>query len=199
MLTHYQRKLPHILPPGETIFLTFRLADSLPVSVIIQLRATYSIKPTNEDLEAAYRRKKRYFGAFDELLDRSSVGPHWLQEAAVANVVAEALHYRHQRDFTLWAYCLMSNHVHLVVTIPEVQTAAFSQVMQSLKARTAQKCNKLLQRIGQPFWQAESYDHVVRDAAEMARIISYTLENPVKAGLIEHWQQWPHSYLNPDF
>ena len=44
------------------------------------------------------------------------------------------------------------------------------------------------------FWQAESYDHVVRNG-ELERIISYVLENPVKAGLVEDWEQWPYTYL----
>ncbi len=37
MKTHYQRKLPHIVPPGATIFFTFRLAGSVPVAVLEQL------------------------------------------------------------------------------------------------------------------------------------------------------------------
>jgi REP element-mobilizing transposase RayT len=45
-------------------------------------------------------------------------------------------------------------------------------------------------------WQSESYDHIVRDEDEFYRIINYIINNPVKAGLVENWQDWPHTYIN---
>ena len=41
------------------------------------------------------------------------------------------------------------------------------------------------------FWQHESYDHVVRDEAELLRIRRYVLNNPVRAGLVQQWDEWP--------
>ena len=68
-----------------------------------------------------------------------------------------------------------------------------SAIMQSLKGRTARQVNLLLGRSGD-FWQHENYDHVVRDEAERQRIVTYILNNPVKANLVEHWQDWPWTY-----
>ena len=68
-----------------------------------------------------------------------------------------------------------------------------SAIMQSLKGYTARKINLPLGRSG-TFWEEESYDHVVRDEAEFARIVSYVLNNPVKAGLVQDWQEWKWSY-----
>ena len=93
------------------------------------------------------------------------------------------------------AYCLMSNHVHLVVQLPEAAGFSAARMMQRLKGRTALAANKLLGRPGQTFWQHESYDHVVRDAREEERVIAYVLNNPVKVSLVEEWQQWPYSYV----
>jgi REP element-mobilizing transposase RayT len=52
------------------------------------------------------------------------------------------------------------------------------------------------ERLGQAgaFWLHESYDHYVRDEKELSRIITYVLNNPVKAGLIKRWQEWQWSY-----
>ena len=44
------------------------------------------------------------------------------------------------------------------------------------------------------FWDAESYDHFVRDDAELARIINYVLNNPVQAGLVKDWRDWKWSW-----
>ena len=188
------------MPPGATLFVTFRLAGSLPGQVIEQLKAEYAQPEyTEEDAVQSYARQRRYFGAFDQLLDTTNHGPTWLQQSEIAAVVAEALHFRAGREYTLWAYCLMANHVHLLVSLPDVEHQPFYRILQSLKARTARRCNELLGRMDTAFWQAESYDHYVRDASEMDRIIAYILNNPVKAGLVEDWTKWPYTYLNPDW
>ena len=65
--------------------------------------------------------------------------------------------------------------------------------MQSLKRYTAREANKILKRHGS-FWQAESYDHVIRDADEYASISHYVRQNPVKAGLVRRAEDWPWTY-----
>ena len=197
----YRRKLPHIQPKGATLFVTFRLAGSLPQAVFAQLRADYmaeKLAATTD--EARYGAARRYFGRYDQQLHRSS-GPHYLKQATLAQLVADSLHYRDQRVYRLDAFSILSNHVHVVFA--PLQNGVhpdgrekyhkLSKIMQSLKRHTARECNLLLGRSG-TFWQAESYDHVVRDSAEWERIVRYVLNNPVKAGLVSTWRQWPYSY-----
>jgi len=52
-----------------------------------------------------------------------------------------------------------------------------------LKGFTAYRANEWLGSHGRAFWQDESYDHLVRSAAEFHRIRAYIEENPVTAGL----------------
>ena len=70
--------------------------------------------------------------------------------------------------------------------------------MHSIKSYTAKEANKILSRKG-TFWQEESYDHVVRSGQEHRNIISYILENPIKVGLAENWQKYPHSFVNENY
>ena len=70
-----------------------------------------------------------------------------------------------------------------------------TKILQDLKSKTALKANKILNRSG-AFWQHESYDHVVRDEKELRRIVEYVLNNPVKAGFCEKWEDWQWSYCN---
>ena len=65
--------------------------------------------------------------------------------------------------------------------------------MQSIKGYTARKANKVLGRSGS-FWEHESYDRWARDAEELQRMVLYIANNPVKAGLVESWRDWPWSY-----
>jgi putative transposase len=66
--------------------------------------------------------------------------------------------------------------------------------MRLLKGSTSRLCNKELNRTGK-FWHHESYDHYVRDEAELDRIIKYIVNNPVKAGLVNDWKDWKFTYL----
>jgi len=59
---------------------------------------------------------------------------------------------------------------------------ALPKLTKSLKGITAKRANTMLALTGSPFWQDESYDHLVRDG-EFERIRRYIEWNPVKAGL----------------
>ena len=190
---YYERNLPHRLARGSTLFLTFRLAGSLPAAALARLRAEQGL--VDPSTTPNYDSQKRYFGRFDALLDAAHTGPTWLRLPAVATLVADALHHRQGLGYDLVAFCLMPNHVHAVVALPD-NAPSLVRTLQSLKAYTAVQANKLLRRTG-PFWQRESYDHIVRDAEEGRRIVAYVLNNPVKAGWVETWEQWPHTYWNP--
>lgn len=216
----YRRKLPHIHPPGATLFVTFRLAGSIPKSVLNHWRAEkhwladqigrateHGTKNVAADLLAFQR---RWFQRFEDILDRAACGPTWLKDRRIAAMVIDSLRHRDGRIYRLDTYCIMSNHVHVVFApflnerdLSEERTSAkltfksrqppLDAIMHSLKSFTAQEANKLIGRVG-AFWEAESYDHVIRTQEEFDRVVAYVLNNPVKAGLVRRWQDWPWSW-----
>lgn len=126
----------------------------------------------------------------------------------------ESLIHRHGRDYDLKAFSIMSNHVHVVfkpylserslIEIRENHRTRFESseptlaaIMQCLKGYTARSANKILNRSG-VFWEAERYDHEVRNTEEFFRIVRYVLQNPVKAGLVNSWQEWEWNWLAED-
>ena len=116
----------------------------------------------------------------DRYLDCARFGPRYLAQEPIARLVEASL----QRgvilsQYELGPYAIMANHVH-VLLLPQVPPSLLSQ---SLKGTTARQANVLLGRTGETFWQAESYDHWVRDDREWHRFASYIEDNPVKAGL----------------
>lgn len=194
----HRRRLPHIQPPGATLFVTYRLFGSLPIYVLQALEQEASadqervLAKTMDEYEA----EKRRFGRWDRALDDEQSGPHWLRRPEVAELVVESLQHLDGEKYELMAVTVMSNHVHVVFTPLEIEDGkyyALSRIMHSLKGYTAVEGNKVLGREGQ-FWQHESYDHIVRDEEELRRIVRYVVNNPVKAGLVESWEQWPWTY-----
>jgi len=71
--------------------------------------------------------------------------------------------------------------------------------MKSIKGFSSRKINKVLDRVGESVWQKESFDRMVRDRIELRYRINYVLNNPVDAGLVKHWKEWPFNYIHPDF
>lgn len=211
----FRRNLPHCHLPNAAYFITFRLAGSLPVETWKKLKEQYEWelrlaagKHKGDDLrEERYKIQKRHFARFDALLDRPKDGPRWLAEPRFAEIVRSELHALHPGHYHLHAFCLMSNHCHMLMdqqNIPEPPKlsdgknyTAVSHAMRLLKGRTGYACAKLLGSKG-AFWQHESYDHVLRDEKEFTRILEYIANNPVKAGLVEDWQDWTYTYVNPN-
>ena len=200
----YRRHLPHCQPPGATLFITFRLAGSIPAEVLEQLleesqrieAMLAKISDPTERRQRACEEQHRLFGKWDKALDASQSGPFWLREQSIAALIAESLHYRNGKVYDLDAFCIMPNHIHLVCKpLPKTDGPyhAISAIMHSLKSYTANEANRLLSRDG-AFWQHESYDHAVRDDAEWRRIINYVLNNPVTAGLVSNHEDWKWSY-----
>jgi REP element-mobilizing transposase RayT len=222
-----RRNLPHIHPPGATLFVTFRLAGTVPQSVLRLYHARkkwfeeetkrvvgLKLKDDSPEMKAHEKSwvdfQRRWFVKFEEILHQAETGPTWLRDERIARVVADAMHQRDGEVYRLDAYCIMSNHVHVVfaplLSFAELREALLPQglrfisknppldvIMKSLKGYTAWEANRVLGRKG-TFWQPESYDHVVRDEAEFHRIVKYVLENPIKAGLVEDWRDWKWSY-----
>ena len=206
--TYYRRHLPHYQPEGATFHVVSRLKGSLPAEVINNIRAEREkaekaleqIRNEQEQKRFLEELRWTYLERFDALLDRDSMGPLWLRQPEIAGIVKEALHYRDGIAYDLLAYCIMPNHVHLVVELVgrnDIPTyRPLFRILQSLKRHTARTCNDLLKRRG-AFWQDESYDHVIRDGNELERTIWYVLNNPVQAGLVQSCEQWPWTYVKP--
>jgi REP element-mobilizing transposase RayT len=104
----------------------------------------------------------------------------YLKNEKVAQIVVACLRRGVELcHYDLGAWVLMANHVHVLLW-PKI---GVSRLLCSLKGVTAREANKILARTGSPFWQAESYDHRVRDDTELVRIWRYIENNPVKAGI----------------
>ena len=120
----------------------------------------------------------------------------------VAAAVRDAMLYFAGDRYDLLAYVVMPNHVHWVFRpLPAWNDrreqggdcrSAREVVVHSFCRHSAIVCNRMLRRTG-PFWQHESYDRVVRNDAELQRIVDYVELNPVKAGLCDRPEAWEFS------
>jgi putative transposase len=194
MSIFYRKKLPHLQPPQGTFFITYRLHGSIPMAKIRQFKImpSRSVFKKSKDLRNAW-----YFRCSDNYLDSNPNGPYWLAKKEIAEIVFQSLLFNHGRQYDLHAFCIMSNHVHVLLTAKKGAPELY-RMMQAHKSFTAVMANRILGRSGK-FWELESYDHLVRNNKSFQRILWYILNNPVKAGLVKHWRDWPNSWVAPEF
>ncbi len=171
----YKRRLPHLHPEGCYLFLTWRLWGSLPV----RMQSPGDRTPGHS------------FAAIDRVADRLTSGPLWLQDHRIAAPVSHSISMgaSERRFYDLCAWVVMPNHVHLLI-LPLVPVPS---LMRWLKGSTARSANRILDRIGQRFWQDESFDHYLRGSHQLERTAAYIERNPLSAGLVRSAEQWPRS------
>jgi REP element-mobilizing transposase RayT len=108
--------------------------------------------------------------------------------AAAASVVLDALRWNDQEGrIILDAAVLMPDHLHFVA---ELKSTSLSKLMHSLKGFTAKRINALLIRQGR-LWQDQYYDHAIRKDEDLNEVVLYMLNNPVRAGLVKDFHDYP--------
>ena len=120
---------------------------------------------------------------FSDKVERSldaGYGACWLKDPRIARLVSDAITHFDGERYELLAWCLMPNHVHLVMRPRPGQS--LEQILHSLKGFTAHQANKVLRREG-TFWLAESYDHLIRDEDDLRSQVEYVWGNPDSSGL----------------
>ncbi len=125
----------------------------------------------------------------------------WLTEA-----IGKA---KEQYKFSLWAYVIMPEHVHLLV-YPSVENYNISLVLKAIKQSVARRAKHYLEKNGHDwleklsvkhgnrnifrFWQAGSgYDRNVTSKNELLEKIHYMHNNPVRRGLVQNPEEWKWS------
>ena len=166
--------LPHFDMPNLVQHLVFRLADSLPAKI-------------SEDI--ARSRHDDHVVAFDAVLDAGH-GSRDLARPEIASLVQTALIGFDGARYRLGAWCVMPNHVHVLVVIKPGY--ALDRIVHSWKSYTAKEANRVLGRVGR-FWAPEYFDRFMRDDEHLASTAAYIEGNPVKAGLCESVGDWRFS------
>ncbi len=184
-----RRNLPHLETDGGIYFVTFRLADSLPRVALQRIHDSLHPKPNCHSESSSQLPVRRLSPRVEKFLDSGS-GACFLARPDIAVVVAQALATFANTRYRLFAWCVMPNHVHVVLQPSEAWD--LPHLVHSWKSFTAKRANQLLQRTGE-FWQREYCDHLVRDGDDFARLVRYVLENPARSGLAN----WPWVGTDP--
>lgn len=98
--------------------------------------------------------------------------------------------YKEEFQFKLFAYCLMTNHIHLIIkTSP---SGTISQIMKAITIAHTRHYHKVYQASGY-IWQGRFKSPTVSDDEYLLTLMRYIEQNPVRAGMVEYPEQYPFS------
>lgn len=98
-------------------------------------------------------------------------------------------HYRDKLEFDVLCYCLMDNHVHLVIKEGEI---SISTIMKCLAQTYSYWFNRKYDRIGH-LYQERFKSEPVQDKHYFLTLIRYIHNNPVKAGMVKSCADYQYS------
>ena len=221
------RKRPHFQPLEATLFITFRLAGSIPKSEVRyykerrnwlkdQLKRVERMVNEGEEhsswLARIQKLDREWFIKCEDLLHRHAVGPTWMLDERVADKVAENLHRLDGKDIRVDSFSIMSNHVHTVFR-PLVDAEIIKQILRTsddlvghipaiskiMHALKGRSARECNLILGRTgsLWEHESFDRVIREG-KFHRTIRYVLNNPVKIGIVRDWQEYRWNYCRKE-
>jgi REP element-mobilizing transposase RayT len=146
----------------------------------------------------------------EEYLDRG-IGECRLRDPRIAQLVEDALLHFHEERYELLAWCVLQNHVHVLV---HVWQTPLGKLVQSWKRFVATRAEALLTKCHSSTrsnedadgkvarrravfqrqtlqWQREYWDTFMRDREQDRKAIRYIEGNPVKAKLCRMPADWP--------
>ncbi len=122
--------------------------------------------------------------------------PFFLNEKLSCEIVDCLKEERKTARCKVYTYCLMPDHLHLLCST-EDQSTSVLDFINRFKGRST--------RIGWKYgiegslWQRGSYDHILRREENLAEISQYIVNNPLRRGIVEKWEDYPFSGYLDDF
>ena len=107
----------------------------------------------------------------------------------LAPAIIEVLHDRAQRfGLVLYGYCIMPNHLHLMCSAAS-EGSDFETFLKRFKSEVTRRAARL-GYVGFR-WQRSYWDRHARVEEDVRAALQYILDNPVRKGLCQHWEEWP--------
>ena len=187
-IAFFRRSLPHWLVADRAYFVTLRLHGTLPRHVVEALRDERE-RLGAEDADRQSALRKEQFTRIEALLDGLKWPDEGLCQWRVGNMLLDNLDWLRDRGWRVFSAVLMNTHAHILMRSTTGNSANLVADLDAFKSYTGRQGNKLLGSSGR-FWARDAFDHWVRNADAFDGFVRYIALNPVKAGLVNAWQNW---------
>ena len=183
---HARGYLPHVDHPRLIQSVTIRLHDAVPADVVAAWKRELDLGPGAPAGDPRSVELRQRIATYED----AGHGGCWLARADVGRLVEGALLCFDGDRYALRAWCVMPNHVHVVLATAGGRP--LGDVVHSWKSFTAKAANERLGREG-AFWMPDYHDRFIRDDTHLRAALAYVENNPVAAGLVETPEAWTFS------
>lgn len=213
----YRRNLPHFHAGGQVFFITSNLKGTVPKMSLTRyyddmqnLRTEIDNakeRKADEKLikqlqKEYYYLKNRHLDLIDNLMAKDVSSEINLNQPEIRQIMFDAFRYFEGKRLENHAYCVMKNHFHWVMQLYERDENGKGQVLQDvmkvIHGVTAKKINILENKTGRTVWQGEAFETTIRNDRHWYNAVMYTINNPVKAGLVKNWWEWEGTWCGFD-
>ncbi len=101
--------------------------------------------------------------------------------------------YSKEKEVAVLAYCLMPNHIHLLVRPSDDEGLA--KMMQGITLCYSKYFNEANGRTGR-LWECRYHSTVIDADSYLWTVSKYIEENPVRAGIVKRPEEYPYSSAN---
>jgi len=206
--TVYRDILPHRSRSGKTVFVTWRLSDSLPAEVELHKSIRNAQKnwlkqkslhycPWRQDVESILAKKHpEYFSQYvripfwvKEQFDQRQIGMCPFRYVEAIHAVRSAVEEERNWGLEVGDGVICYNHVHLLI-VPR-ESKQFKQHMQRIKGRASRYLGCLgISDLPKPVWQRYWFDHIVRSMHKLKKIRDYISDHPVPVTAAKWSAEW---------
>ena len=173
-ISRHRHKLPHWQQDQAWVFVTWRLADSLPKAKLDQWNEQRDIWLSLHPQPWDKVFHERFGNEVDELLDQG-FGSCLLREKENAEIVSDALHHFDGEKYALGDFVIMPNHVHVLFSPNSGQKLA--DIIHSWKRHTSRQINIRSDTWGR-LWQPDYWDRLIRSEKHFNWVRRYIANNP---------------------
>jgi REP element-mobilizing transposase RayT len=171
---HTRGYLPHFDAKSVVQHVVFHTRHALSDALVRELST----------LDVSEKRRR-----FDAALDASKRGCVF-EDQRCALLLEDQFHHFDGERYDLLAWCIMPNHVHVVLCC--IDDIALGQIVRTWKVQATIAINALLGTKG-PIFAPDYFDRFMRNGKQTERAIAYIENNPVAAGLCMYPSEWRYS------
>ena len=144
--------------------------------------------------QSRYRSKNKIYHIVSRGNNKQNI---FLDQSDLKTFLMMLMNQKKKRNFQLLAYCLMVNHIHLLIKENE---DSISDIMKGILTSYVLYFNKKYERVGHLF-QGRFRSQAIEDERYFFTVIRYIHNNPIKANLVKKHSDYKWSsflaYLNP--
>lgn len=189
-ITRHRHVLPHWQQAGKLVFVTWRLADSLPQEKLAELREKKCRWEQEHPKPWSAAEEFAFHDQFDEQIERwlnAGMGGCVLKRPEIRQGLLDTLHHADGKDYDLLSYVVMPNHVHVLFRL--CVGAELEKVIQAWKSISSRRLGRHTGQKGE-WWQEGYRDRLIRGPEHLESVLNYIRRNPKEAGLREGAFEW---------